>query len=504
MDLQTPMTEALTLTGIDKAFAGFPALRAASFGVRRREVHALLGENGAGKTTLMNVAAGLYRPDRGELRVFGEPVVLDGPRAARKRLIGMVHQHFKLVPTFTATENIMLALEVQNFAAGRLEIRRRVGQLAEDLGFPVPLDRPVGTLSIAEQQRVEILKALAAGSEILILDEPTAVLTDEEGARLLANIRRLAERGTAVVLVTHKLRDVIAHADRVTVMRGGATVTTADPRALSLDLLTALVVGEVVATPTARQTTPGAELLVARGLSVSAADGPPLLDDVGFTLRAGEILGIAGVGGNGQTELVDVVSGVRRADRGSLRLAGEDLAAAPVATRRARGFAVVPADRKTQAMAGDLSVSDNYAVGGVLRTAFGGAALDHGAMRRAAGEAVAAFDVQGVHRLGQKASLLSGGNAQKLVLAREFSADPKVVVVHSPSRGLDMRAMAAVHARLREARDRGAAVLLVSEDLDEILALSDRVAVMSRGRITAEFPAPVDRQAVGRAMVDHG
>lgn len=499
------MVEALTLTGIDKAFAGHPALKAASFSARRREVHALLGENGAGKSTLMNVAAGLYRPDRGSLRVFGESVVLNGPRDARRRLIGMVHQHFKLVPTFNAVENILLALDADNFVAGRNNVRQSLDRLVRSLDFTVALDKPIGVLSIAEQQRVEILKALAAGSEILILDEPTAVLTDDEAARLLATVRRLAEQGTAVVLVTHKLRDVIAHADRVTVMRGGETVATTDPRSLSAEALTALVVGDVVAAPGPARTPPGADKLSVDGLSLRARQGPPLLADVTFRIRRGEILGIAGVGGNGQTELVDVLAGLAIPDGGSVRLDGHrDLSRASPAARRAVGFAVVPADRKSQALAGDLSVADNLAVGAVVAGRFGRAVLDRRRMQSATAAAIAEADVQGVHRLGQRAALLSGGNAQKLVLARELADDPAVVIVHSPSRGLDVRAMAAVHGRLRAARDRGAAVLLVSEDLDEVLTLSDRVAVMSRGRLVASFDAPVDRQAVGRAMVDHG
>ena len=500
------MTPALELSGITKSFDGFMALSAVSFAVGYGEVHALLGENGAGKSSLMNVAAGLYAPDEGQIRIDGRPVAIRGPLDAKANSIGMVHQHFKLVRPFNALENILLSDPRGSYAGGLRQIAAEVGKHCEALGFEVDLDKPVGMLSIAEQQRIEILKALVGGARILILDEPTAVLSDQESERLLRTIRSIAARGTAVVLVTHKLGEVIAHADRVTVMRGGKTVATADPRAVSVPDLTQMIVGSSVHEVPAPSQRIGEPLLAVTDLRGARADGHVALTGTTFTVRAGEIYGIAGVGGNGQTELAEILMGVRRPLSGRIDLAGVDeVSAEGPQERRARGLAFIPADRHTWGLAGDLSVADNFAVAGVLSGKYGTPIrVDGAAIRAATRKAVEAFDVQGVRSPTQKAALLSGGNAQKLVIAREFSGSPRVVLAHSPSRGLDVRASAAVHERLRVARDAGAGVLLISEDLDEILLLSDRVGVMNGGRIAAEFVSPVERHAVGRALVHHG
>jgi len=500
------MTPALELSGITKSFGGFMALSAVDFAVLPGEVHALLGENGAGKSSLMNVAAGLYAPDEGTIRIGGEAVVIRGPLDARANSIGMVHQHFKLVRTFNALENILLSDSRGGYARGLRQIAVDVRKHCDGLGFDVDLDKPVGMLSIAEQQRIEILKVLVGGARILILDEPTAVLSDQESERLLKTVRSIARTGTAVVLVTHKLGEVIAHADRVTVMRGGRAVATADPRAISVPELTQMIVGSNIHEVPAPSQRIGEPLLTVAELSGARADGHVALSGASFLVRAGEIYGIAGVGGNGQTELAEILMGVRRPLSGRIGLAGaDDISAEGPQQRRAQGLAFIPADRHTWALAGGLSVAENFAVAGVIAGKYGSAIrVDTGAIRNAARRAVESFDVQGVRSSGQKAGLLSGGNAQKLVIAREFSGTPRVVLAHSPSRGLDVRASAAVHDRLRAARDAGAGVLLISEDLDEILLLADRVGVMNRGRIAAEFAAPVDRHAVGRALVHHG
>ncbi len=496
---------ALCLTGVSKSFDGFAALSEAGFSAHAGEVHALLGENGAGKSTLMNVAIGLYRPDAGEIRIGGEAVVLDGPLSAKRRGIGMVHQHYKLVKAFTALENILLACGGPSYGRGLAAVETAVRGHCEALGFAVPLDRPVGLLSVAEQQRVEILKVLVEGARILILDEPTAVLTDREAEQMLLTMRRLADEGRTVILVTHKLGEVKRHADRVTVMRGGRTVASADPDSLSLSELTALVVGAPVARERAPAPAIGKPMLRIAGLSGARADGLTMLSDATLVVRAGEIYGIAGVGGNGQTELAEILMGVRKPLSGSIELeGGGDLCAGDAGLRRALGLAAIPADRSAYGLAGSLSVAENYAVGGVLSGRFGSwLRLDRKAMRAATQAAVSAFDIHGVRAPRQKASLLSGGNAQKLVVAREFARPPRAVLAHSPSRGLDVRAAGAVHQRLRAARDAGAAILLISEDLDEVLLLSDRIGVMSRGRIVAEFDTPADRNAVGAAMVHH-
>ena len=500
---------ALRLQGIDKSFDGFRALTDAAFGARWGEVHALLGENGAGKSSLMNIAAGLYAPEAGTIHVDDNPVQLDGPRDAARHRIGMVHQHFKLVKPFTVAENISLG---HPLATGEGSHRTRLGKLeaeirakAQALGFDIDPRQRVERLSIAEQQRVEILKVLLAGARILILDEPTAVLTDKEAERLLSTVHALSRSGAAVILVTHKMADVKTYADRVTVMRGGRTVKTVDPKQTAVAELVQLTVGDSVAAAVrGTRSRAGEARLTVRGLRTAEAGGHRALDGVDLTLHAGEIYGLAGVGGNGQSELAAALMGLDDTLEGTLVLEGfGDLKNTSNTERRALQFAAIPADRYGIALAGPLSVAENFGIGQVHDSRYGPAwRLDSRRMQNEARAAVAQFDVQGVRNLDQKAALLSGGNAQKLVLAREFGRAPRIVLAHSPSRGLDVRAGAEVHARLLAARDAGAAVLLISEDLDEVLALADRVGVMTRGRIVAEFEQPADRQAVGQAMVD--
>jgi simple sugar transport system ATP-binding protein len=497
------MTVALELAGIRKSFDGAIALDGADFAVRAGEVHALLGENGAGKSSLMNVAAGLYAPDAGIIVIGGQPVSLSGPAEARRRGIGMVHQHFKLVKPFTVAENILLANRRSRYRSGIEEVRAAIRRQADELGFDIDPARRVETLSVAEQQYVEIVKVLIGGVSILILDEPTAVLTDSEAERLLETICRLARTGTAVVLVTHKLHEVKRYADAVTIMRGGRTVARLDPRTATAAELTELTVGQTVRLPPRAERGYGETRLNVGALTCARADGRIAVSDLSLFVRSGEIYGVAGVSGNGQAELAEALIGAREPLAGEIWIEGSgDVCENP--SRRAASLAAIPADRYAHALAGSLSIAENFAVANVRSSRYGSAALiDRAAMRRDAAEAVIAFDVQGVRSVNQRAALLSGGNAQKLVIAREFSRQPAVVVAHSPSRGLDARACAAVHERLIAARDRGAGVLLISEDLDEILALSDRIGVMTRGRIVAEFERPADRQAIGRAMVDH-
>jgi ABC-type uncharacterized transport system ATPase subunit len=499
------MVAALKLVGVRKSFDGFVALDDAEFEARAGEVHALLGENGAGKSSLMNVAAGLYTPEAGQIFVNGEEVVLSGPRDATACRIGMVHQEFKLVRPFTVVENVLLANWRGRFAPGVREIERQIEKQAAELGFEIDPGSRIDELSIAERQRVEIIKVLLAGARILILDEPTAVLTDEEAVRLLTTVRALAAGGAAVVLVTHKLGEVTAFTDRVTVMRNGRAVALLDSRATDAAELTRLAVGTAVASPRRASSPPGEPRITVKSLQAARADGHVTVNDVSFYVRAGEIYGIAGVGGNGQTELVEALTGVRAPLAGSIEIEGAGNATGASPERlRDLGIACIPADRFGYGIAGGLSVVDNFCVGHINEGTYGSWLRTNGAaMREATAEAVGEFDVQGVRALRQRAALLSGGNAQKLIIAREFSRNPKVIVAHSPSRGLDVRACAAVHERLLKARAGGAAILLISDDLDEVLNLSDRIGVMTRGRIAAEFEAPADRQAVGRVMVHH-
>jgi ABC-type uncharacterized transport system ATPase subunit len=498
---------ALVLSQIRKAFGDFQALDGADFEVRRGEVHALLGENGAGKSSLMNVAAGLYTPDSGRIEVDGAEIELAGPRAARAHRIGMVHQHFKLVRRFTVAENILLATShLHPFKSALKEIEAKIGEQADVLGFSIDPHSRIDALSVAEQQQAEILKVLIGGAEILILDEPTAVLTDEEARGLLTTVRSLAGNGAAVVFVTHKLAEVKSFADRVTVMRSGRTVATVDACTTPTAELTRLVIGTTVTEPSrlANASSGQARLYVA-DLRCAREDGHITLHGTSFVINAGEIYGVAGVSGNGQTELAEALMGVRTPLSGSIEVAGEgDVTTASPQRRRAAGICAIPSDRYAYGLAGDLSVVENFTIGQVRSGRFGSwFRLDRAALRAETAKAIAEFDVQGVRSLRQKSALLSGGNAQKLVLARELTRVPSVIVAHSPSRGLDIRACAAVHERLLMARDAGTAVLLISEDLDEILSMSDRIGVMARGRIVAEFTAPADRQQVGNAMVNH-
>jgi simple sugar transport system ATP-binding protein len=499
------MTLALQLVGIRKSFDGALALDGASFESQTGEVHALLGENGAGKSSLMNVAAGLYAPDAGSIMINGVPTALKGPADARLHGIGMVHQHFKLVKPFTIAENILLANRRPHFSSGIRDIRAAIWKQADELKFDIDPDRRVDTLTVAEQQQVEIVKVLVGGANILILDEPTAVLTDTESEGLLEIVRRLAQSGAAVVLVTHKLHEVKRYADAVTIMRGGKTVATLDPRQASAEELTELTVGQTVSLPARTKHAGGPTRLNVGALSYARGDGRVMLNNTSFHIRAGEIYGIAGVSGNGQTELAEALIGAIEPDTGEIWLdSAGDITRASTAKRREAAVAAIPADRYAYALASSLSIADNFAIAHIRSGRYGNVAwVNRSAMRKEAIAAVRKYDVQGARSVSQKASLLSGGNAQKLVIAREFSREPKVVVAHSPSRGLDVRACAAVHQRLVAARERGAAIVLISEDLDEILSLSDRIGVMTKGVVVAEFERPADRQAIGRAMVDH-
>jgi simple sugar transport system ATP-binding protein len=499
------MTAALALKGIRKSFDGVVVLDDAEFSGNFGEVHALLGENGAGKSSLMNVAAGLYAPEAGGIFVGGKAVSLSGPSEARSNGIGMVHQHFKLVLPFTVAENILLANQRSHYRSGIKDIRAAIERQSADLGFHIDPDRRVNTLTVAEQQQVEIVKVLVGGAKILILDEPTAVLTDAESERLLETVRRLARTGTAVVLITHKLNEVKRYADSVTIMRRGKTVATLDPSTATAAELTQLTVGETQPLPARAQKASVGTRLNIGALTCMRADGSPAVRDASFFVRAGEIYGIAGVSGNGQAELGEALIGAREPDSGEIWIENlGDVARGLGSNSRIAAVASIPADRYAFALAGGLSLADNFAVAAIRSRRYGSLGrLDRAAMARDTATAVADYDVQGVRSTRQKAALLSGGNAQKLVIAREFSRSPSVVVAHSPSRGLDARACLAVHQRLLSARDRGAAVVLISEDLDEVLGLSDRIGVMTRGRIVAEFERPADRQAIGRAMVDH-
>ncbi len=463
-----PESVAIELKGVYKSFDNVPALVDAFFSARWGEIHALLGENGAGKSSLMNIAYGLYKADRGTMKIEGKPAAVDGPQGARLLGIGMVHQHFTLVQNFTVTENIMLGNGFGGWRRSLEDIRARISEISEQLGFHIDPGRRIDQISVAEQQRVEIIKVLIGGARILILDEPTAVLTDEEADGLLDQLRVFAEKGNCVVLRTHKLREVFSHADRVTVMRAGQTVeSTRAPADLAERELSELMVGATEIDERTYAAVKGDLKMDLKDLEARRESGAPALSGLSLSLFGGQIYGLAGVGGNGQSELAEILMGVRRADKGRIYLHGRELLSSSPRRLRRGGVACVPSDRYIYGMSGDLSVMDNFIVSHIGRREYGLPVwINRKAILRDTMNAIASFNIQGA-RPSTRARLLSGGNAQKLVLAREMTGRFSVLLAHSPTRGLDIRACADVHRLLREACGRGAAVLLMSEDLDE-------------------------------------
>ncbi|MAU35736.1 MAG: ABC transporter ATP-binding protein [Paracoccaceae bacterium] len=495
----------LEILSVSKSFGGFQALNYTDFDVNLGEIHSLLGENGAGKSTLMNIVCGLYSPDSGTLKLNGKLRIFKGPQEASAEGIGMVHQHFKLVESFTVLENLMLFFKTgRSFRASEEIIVKKAESLAKELGFSIQLGSRAGDLSIADQQKVEILKVLIAGAKIIILDEPTAVLNEEEGINLMTLIRKLADGGSGIILVTHKIREALDHCDRITVMRAGRKVHEVLPQNVDALALTKLIVGEnIITSPQYTSNRSELPLIKFDKLSVMDEIGRTRLSNVTFNVYGGEIYGIAGVGGNGQTELAAIIMGLIIPSEGKIDIKDcGDVTFDPPTKRRRDGVSSIPVDRYLHGLSGQQSVLENYSIAAVLRGELGGwFKFDKSLAKLKSEEAIEKYDVQGVNNINQKASLLSGGNAQKLVISREFSGKPKIIFAHSPSRGLDVRAGASVQNKLREARDRGAAVILISEDLDEVLLMSDRIGVLRSGKISAEFDAPANRSDIGRAMV---
>jgi general nucleoside transport system ATP-binding protein len=486
---------AVRMRGITKRFPGVIANDDVSFEAASGEVHALLGENGAGKTTLSNILTGLYRQDEGEIELHGRPVRFTSPRDALDAGIGMVHQHFRLVAPFTVAENVVLGDHRAGHRGlvlrGR-EIERRVAELGDRYGLGVDARSRIWQLSVGEQQRVEILKALYRDAGILILDEPTAVLTPQEAVALFATMRAMAGEGKTVIFISHKLREVLAVADRVTVLRGGRTVETVAAAGATARSLASLVVGrEIEESRPLERARPLADvsILEVEGLTVSGDRGGTAVREATFAIREGEIVGVAGVAGNGQRELAEALTGLRRAERGSVRVGGRELRSGDPREAISAGIAHVPEDRLGTGLAPSLSVTNNAVIkryrGAQLSR---GPFLALGRMREAALAIIRRYDVK-TPGPSTPARNLSGGNLQKLVLGREFEDEPRVLVVAQPTRGLDVGAFETVHSYLREAASRGVAILLVSEDLDELRALSDRILVLYEGEIAGEFEA---------------
>ena len=478
------------MRGIVKHFPGVLANDHVDFEAAVGEVHALLGENGAGKSTLSNILTGLYRPDSGEILLDGEHVQFSSPRDALDVGIFMVHQHFRLVETFTVAENVVLGDhrgEGRTFRLRTRAIERRVAELSKRFGLAVDPRAPVWHLSLGEQQRVEILKALYREARILILDEPTAVLTPQEAEVLFTTLREMAADGRTVIFISHKLHEVKAVADRVTVLRGGRSIARVDAADATLRSLAALMVGrEIESGRAARDRVAGEPVLELANVWADGDRSDAAIRGASLIVRRGEIVAVAGVAGNGQRELAEAVAGMRPATRGTIRIAGKTVRGGDPRSAIAAGVAYVPEDRLGTGVAPSLSIASNLALKGYRdRHASHGPLLRLRRMRERAAELIAHYRIAGAAP-SSAARLLSGGNLQKVVLAREFSGKPRVLVAASPTRGLDVGAIETVHAYLREAAADGVGVLLISEDLDEILMLADRIVVMYEGAIAGE------------------
>ena len=476
----------LELRGITKRFPGVIANQGVDLVVEPGEIHALLGENGAGKTTLMNILYGLYKPDEGEIRIDDRPVTFNDPGAAIAAGIGMVHQHFMLVPVFSVTENVMLGVESVRGPFGQLDrpaARRRIIELSERHNLKVDPDATVEDLPVGVRQRVEIIKTLYRRSDLLILDEPTAVLTPQEDEELFEIMRSLSASGTSIVFITHKLSEVLEIADRITVLRRGIVAGSTTPAEATRESLASMMVGrpvELIVEKAPAQ--PQAIVLEVRGLVVKDDRGQRAVDGLDLDVKAGEIVVIAGVQGNGQTELVDAITGLRHPVSGTIRIDGAPVRAEPRPIFEA-GVAHVPEDRLEDGCVPGLTIADNLVLNTYYRAPFShGIRLDLAAIERSANELVASFDVRTPSVFSDIADL-SGGNQQKVIVAREFSRPVRLLVAAQPTRGLDVGSIEYIHRRIVAKRDEGAAVLIVSTELDEVLALADRIAVMYQGRI---------------------
>jgi general nucleoside transport system ATP-binding protein len=492
----------LELQGITKRFGSLVANDHIDLVIEPGQIHALLGENGAGKTTLMNVLYGLLHPDEGQILIDDRPVSFRSPGDAIKAGIGMVHQHFMLVPVFTVAENVTLGAEPTRGLGllDRRRARREVRELSERYGLNVDPDAYVEYLPVGTQQRVEIIKALRRDASVLILDEPTSVLTPGETEDLFRVIRELKAGGHSIVFISHKLKEVQAIADTITVIRRGRVVGERPPTATDAELA-ALMVGRPVELKVSKDLArPGATVLEARGLSAIDDHGQAALNDVSFEVKAGEILGVAGVQGNGQTELCEALIGLRPVTAGSVLLDGQDLTQAMPRDRLRAGFGYVPEDRQEDGLVAGFSVADNIILDVYDQRPYArGIALDLGTRDRTATERVTDFDIR-TTSTATPVGTLSGGNQQKVILARELGREVRVLVASQPTRGLDVGAIEFVHRRIVEQRDQGLAVLLVSSELDEIYALSDRIAVMYEGRITGFRPPDVPAEELGMLM----
>ncbi len=476
------------MKGISKSFPGIVANDNIDLAINRGEIHALLGENGAGKSTLMNILAGLYRPDAGELLLGGKPVTLHSPADAIKAGIGMIHQHFKLVDAFTVAENIVLGDRRTSAVMNRKSINETIRNVASGYGMEVDPAAYVWQLSVGEQQRVEILKALYRNASILILDEPTAVLTPQESQGLFIAMKEMAAKGCAIVIITHKLAEVCDVADRVTVLRRGRVAGEAQGEEINYARLTSMMVGEDLKLDgSIEKGKPGNTVLKASELCVKGEKGLTAVDNVSFELRSGEILGVAGVAGNGQREIAEALAGLRAAESGDIELDGQSVSHAGARKLINDGLSFIPEDRLGTGLVGGMNMADNMILRNYWRQSGSSAFIDYSAVWPAVDEAVREYDIA-VANVASPVRLMSGGNLQKLLLAREIALKPKVIISAYPVRGLDIGATEMVYRLLVSERNRGAGVLFISEDLDALLKYSDRIMVLYRGRVMGILP----------------
>lgn len=485
------MPLALEMKGITKRFPGVLANDHISFQLQQGEIHCLLGENGAGKTTLMNILYGLYRPDEGQIFLNGTEIHIRSPHDAIAQGIGMVHQHFMLIPVMTVTENVILGMEQAR--NGVLDLKTAAGRIRDfshQYGLDVDPDAYVKDLPVGVQQRVEIVKALYRGADVLILDEPTAVLTPQESDDLFRVMRSLAAQKKSIIFITHKLREVFAVADRITVLRGGAVVGSTTPAEATEDGLAAMMVGrEVVLTVDKAPARPGDVVLRVDDLQVADDRGLPAVNGISFEVRAGEIVGVAGVQGNGQTELVEALTGLRQAGAGKITVLGKDITRASPRSIIEQGVAHIPEDRQKHGLVLSFPLVDNLVLSTYYRPPFArGIVLNEKEIDSNGQRLVNEFDVR-TPSTYTLAGTLSGGNQQKVIVAREFSRPIKLLIAAQPTRGLDVGSTEFIHRRIVDARDSGCAVVLVSVELEEIMSLSDRIVVLYRGKVIGSMPA---------------
>ncbi|WP_169985471.1 ABC transporter ATP-binding protein [Microbispora sp. H10836] len=508
MTAATVTEPAVELTGITKRFPGVVANSDIHLRVAKGHIHAIVGENGAGKSTLMKILYGMQRPDEGDIRVEGKPVGFHTPADAIDAGIGMVHQHFMLADNLTVLENVVLGSEPRrggvalDFGAARKKIK----EISDAYGLGVRPDVPVEDLGVGDRQRVEILKVLYRGARILILDEPTAVLVPHEVEELFDNLRGLVREGLTILFISHKLDEVLRVADEITVIRRGTTVATVDPQEVTSRKLAELMVGSELPSPETRESTvTDVVALSVRELTVRTGDGRPVVENVSFDIRKGEVLGIAGVEGNGQAELVEAIMGMRPCEVATLTLGGADISRWPTLKRRAGGIGYIPEDRHRHGLLLESPLWENRILGHQTRKPnIKGPWIDRAGARADTRRIVEEYDVR-TPGIDVDAATLSGGNQQKLIVGREMSGDPVLLIASHPTRGVDIGAQAAIWDHLRTARAAGLAVLLISADLDELIGLSDTLKVILRGRIVADVdPANVTPEQLGSAMTGAG